>query len=97
MNSDATILLDLHDVQLVEPEPRQFRYGRLRIFMLSVLLGLTIGAAFSLMDPIRSKRASLAVRGRSAAARDGAVAFVAREATRVHAGLDGLRGKRTRL
>ena len=94
MHSDATILLDLHDVELVEPaEPRPFRYGRLRIFLLSVLLGLTIGMAFSVMDPVGSKRASLALRGRVAAARDGAAAVAAKGAARMHAGVDGLRRK----
>jgi hypothetical protein len=95
MHSDATILLDLHDVELVEPaEPRQFRYGRLRIFLLSVLLGLTLGMAFSVMDPVGSKRASLALRGRFAAARGAVVAFAANERARVHAGFDAVRRRR---
>lgn len=84
MNSEATILLDVGDVELIPaPEIHRLRFGHLRIFVLSVLLGLTIGAVFSVMDPVRSKSVSLELRARITAARVDISAFLRQEASRL--------------
>lgn len=82
MQSQATILLTIDDVELVDDAddrgaPAQtLRFARTRLFLLSVLLGLTIGAAFSLVQPARSKRISFELRGRVQGATSSVVATV---------------------
>ncbi len=88
MNSRATILLSLHDVELVDPDSvrpllMRLRFGRLRIFVLSVLLGLTIGMTFCEMDPTRSKHASHELRARLRSAPASLAANAARQLARL--------------
>ena len=65
---NRTILLSLSDVTLVDDDgveirTEKLRFGRLRIFGLSIVLGLSIGVTLSVLQPERSKDASLRVRG----------------------------------
>jgi hypothetical protein len=69
IQSQATILLTIDDVELVDDADDRrdaaptLRFARTRLFLLSVLLGLTIGVAFSVAQPVRSKRMSAEIRG----------------------------------
>ena len=63
-----TILLSISDVLLVdedaktETETRKLRFGRLRLFVLSLLLGLSLGSMLCVVEPARSREVSLKTR-----------------------------------
>jgi hypothetical protein len=65
MQSYVTIPVTVDELEIVHEDGREaprLRFGRLRIFMLSVILGLSIGATVSFFQPEQSLRASLATR-----------------------------------
>jgi hypothetical protein len=66
---ERTILLSLCDVLLVDEashtavETTRLRFARTRIFVLSILLGLSLGVTLSVMEPERSMDISMRARG----------------------------------
>jgi hypothetical protein len=65
---ERTILLSLSDVLLVdheaktEIETKKMRFGRVRLFVLSLMLGLSLGAMLCVVEPQRSLELSLSAR-----------------------------------
>jgi hypothetical protein len=57
---ERTILLSLSDVLLVdheartETETKRMRFGRVRLFVLSLMLGLSLGTLLCVVEPDRS-------------------------------------------
>ena len=78
---ERTILLSLSDVVLVddrgvEIRTKKLRFGRLRLFVLSIILGISIGVMLSVLHPQGSLDASLRARAWCRAAVADVVAFV---------------------
>jgi hypothetical protein len=63
-----TILLSISDVLLVdedgktETETKKLRFGRVRLFVLSLLLGLSLGSMLCVVEPARSRDVSVKTR-----------------------------------
>jgi hypothetical protein len=64
---NRTILLSLSDVTLIDERGKAtktltLRFGKLRVFVLSVLLGVSVGALLCVMHPAQSLDLSLRAR-----------------------------------
>jgi hypothetical protein len=63
-----TILLSASDVLLVDErrkvatETKKIRFGRLRLFVLSIILGLSLGTMLCVVEPERSMEVSMRTR-----------------------------------